>query len=59
MLPKLVASPAVAAALRGPLAAARAAVEQTLGGAIAVLEERDLAADGFRLAEPAAGEKIR
>lgn len=59
LLPNLVASPAVAAALRGPLAAARAAVEQTLGGAIAVIEEPTLAVDGFRLGEPARGGQIR
>ena len=56
---QLIASPAVAAALRGPLAAARAAVEQALGSAIAVIEDQDLAIDGFRLDQAAVGGPTR
>lgn len=51
--PVLIASQAVAAMLGGGLAAARRAVEERLGGPLAVHTDPALAADGFRLADAA------
>ncbi|MBK8211524.1 MAG: ribonuclease E/G [Rhodospirillales bacterium] len=48
-IPALVVSPAVAAALRGPLAAARRQVEERLGCPVTLQESALLPAGGFRL----------
>jgi Ribonuclease G/E len=48
-LPALMVSPAVAAALRGPFAAARCNVEERLGCAVSLQESALLPAGGFRL----------
>lgn len=48
-IPALMVSPAVAAALRGPFAAARRAAEARLGCPVTLQESASLPADGFRL----------